>query len=160
MSAEAPAAVGGAATTGRFSDARLVRFLTAVLRQTLVEPISSGRLRTLNWPYGLLALVVAGYAVYGVAALTVVLSGLIRRESTLIMSGPQTVGLPSGAVWPLVVLLSFGTASFLTGALHGPWWVKILGLLIVLMITGMWSLRSTELTGGSGWLIGAAVIMV
>jgi hypothetical protein len=161
MSAEAPApALGGAVTTGRFRDARLVRFVSAVLRQTLVEPVNGGRLRNLDWPYGLLALVVAGYAIYAIAGLTVVLSGLIRRESTLIMPGLQTVGLPSGAVWPLVVLLSFGTASFLTAALHGPWWVKMLGLLIVLMISGTWSLRSTALTGGSGWLVGAAVIMI
>ncbi|HEV2927639.1 MAG TPA: hypothetical protein VGW74_03025 [Propionibacteriaceae bacterium] len=161
MSAEAPAPVlSGAVSMRRIRDARLVRFLTAVLRQTLAEPVNGGRLRNLDWPYGLLALVVAGYAMYAVAALTVVLSGLIRRESTLIMSGLVTVGLPSGAVWPLVVLLSFGTALFLTAALHGPWWVKILGLLIVLMITGTWSLRSTALTGGSSWLVGAAVTMV
>ena len=147
-------------STGGLPDTRLVRFLTAVLRQTLVEPINSGRLRNLSWPYGLLALVVAGYAMYAVAGLAVVLSGTIRRESSLIMSGLQTVGLPSGAAWPLVVLLSFGAASFLTAALHGPWWVKILGLLVVLMISGTWSLRSTQLTGGSAWLIVAAVTMV
>jgi hypothetical protein len=161
MSAEASVpSLGDAASSTRFRDARPVRFLLAVVRQTLIEPISSGRLRNLHWPYGLLALVVAGYAMYAIAGLMVVLSGLIRRESTLIMSGLQTVGLPNGAVWTLVVLLSFGTASFLTAALHGPWWVKVLGLLVVLIIAGTWSLRSTELTGGSGWLVGAAAIMV
>ena len=161
MSAEAPAPVlGGTVTAGRFREARPVRFLTGVLRQTLAEPVTGGRLRNLNWPYGLLGLVVAGYAMFAVAGLTVILSGLIRRESILIMSGLQTVGLPSAAVWPLVVLLSFGTASLLTAALHGPWWLKILGLLVVLMITGIWSLRSPELTGGRGWVIAAGVIMV
>ena len=63
-------------------------------------------------------------------------------------------------MWPLVLLLSFGAASFLTAALHGPWWLKILGLLVVLMISGTWSLRSAELSGGSGWLVGGAAIMV
>ena len=39
---------------------RLSRFFVAVLRQTLVEPVNAGRLRNLDWPYGLPALVVAG----------------------------------------------------------------------------------------------------
>jgi hypothetical protein len=143
----------------RSRGSRLVRFLGAVLRQTVVEPVSSGRLRNLDWPYGLRALVVAGYAMYAIAGLTVILSGVIRRESTLILSGHQTIALPSGAIWPLVVLLSFGAASFLTAALHGPWWLKIIGLLIVLMISGAWSLRSPVLSGAWGWLVGAAGTM-
>jgi hypothetical protein len=160
MSTEAPARTPDAAvSTPRFRGTRLVHFLRSVLRQTLVEPISAGRLRNLDWPYGLPALVVAAYAMYIVAGLAVVLSGPVRRGSTLLMSG-QTVGLPSGAVWPLVVLLSFGAASLLTAALHGPWWLKILGLLVVLMIAGTWTLRSTGLAGGSAWLVGAAVAMV
>ena len=132
-----------------------------MLRQTLVEPVDEGRLRNLDWPYGLLALVVAGYAMFALAGLTVILSGLIRQQSTLIISvGLQRSACPRCAVWPLVVLLSFGAASFLTAALHGPWWLKILGLLFVLMITGSWSLRSAELSGGPVWLVAAAVIMV
>ena len=162
MRAEAPdyRVLDGAPAAGRWRDGRLVRFLAAVLRQTLIEPVNGGRLRSIGWPYGLLAVVVAGYAMYAVAGLAVILSGLIRHQSTLIMSGLQTVGLPEAAVWPLVVLLSFGTASFLTAALHGPGWLKILGLLVVLMIAGSWSLRSSDLIGGTGWLLAAAVIIV
>ena len=123
MSAEAPVRIlGSGDATERFRNAPLVRFLTAVLRQTLVEPVNGGRLRDLGWPHGLRALVVAGYAMYAVAGLTAILSGPIRRRSTLLMPDLLTAGLPSGAVWPLVVLLSFATAAFLTAALHGPWW--------------------------------------
>ena len=67
-----------------------------------------------------------------------------------------SVGLPEVAVWPLVVLLSFGAASLMTAALHGPWWLKILGLIVVLMISGTWTLRSRGaqrrpgLAGGRG----------
>ena len=88
---------------------------------------------------------------FALAGLTVVLSGPIRRQSTLIISAGSTRSdCPSVAVWPLVVLLSFGTASLMTAALHGPWWLKILGLLFVLMISGSWSLRSAGLSGGPG----------
>jgi hypothetical protein len=137
-----------------------MRFLAGVLRQTLVEPVDAGRLHNLDWPYGLSALVVAGYAMFAVAALIVVLSGPIRRQSTLVISGFASVGLPEVALWPLVVLLSFGAASLMTAALHGPWWLKILGLLVVLMITGTWTLRSPGLVGGTGWLVTGVVILI
>jgi hypothetical protein len=89
----------------------------------------------------------------------VVLSGPIRRQSALVVSGFASVGLPEIAVWPLVVLLSFGAASLMTAALHGPWWLKVLGLLVVLMISGIWTLRSPSLTGGPGWLVAGVALM-
>ncbi len=159
MSAEtaAPAAAGPDAEDRH---SRLSRFVTDVLRQTLVDPVTGGRLRNLGWPYGLLALVVAGYAMFALAALTVVISGPIRRQSTLIFGGFASVGLPEVAVWPLVVLLSFGAASLMTASLHGPWWLRVLGLIFVLMISGIWTLRSADLSGGLVWPLTGAVIMV
>ena len=139
---------------------RLGRFVTGVLRQTLVDPIREGRLRDLDWPYGLPALVLAAYAMFAFAALTVVLSGPIRQQSTLIFGGAASVGLPDVAVWPLVVLLSFGAASLMAAALHGPWWLKILGLIFGLMISGGWTLRSAELSGGLVWPLTGAAIML
>ena len=70
------------------------------------------------------------------------------------------MGLPSVAVGPLVVLLSFGTAAAVTAALHGPWWLKVLGLLFGLMITGIWTLRNPGLSGGSGWLVAGVMVLV
>jgi hypothetical protein len=139
---------------------RLRRFVIGVLRQTLAEPIARGRLRSLDWPYGLTALVVAGYAMFGRAGLIVVLSGPIRRQSTLVFGGFASVGLPEVAVWPLVVLLSFGAASLMSAALHGPWWLKILGLVFGLMVSGTWTLRSAGLSGSLVWPLTGGLIML
>lgn len=158
MSAEAPARAEPVSSPP-LRDARPIRFVRTVLRQTLADPVVEGRLRDVDWPYGLPALVAAGYAMFGLAGLTVVLSGLIRGQSSLVISGFSTVGLPELAVWPMVVLLSFGAASLMTAALHGPWWLKILGLIVALMITGTWSLRSPELAGGPVWTVAGAVLM-
>ena len=160
MSAEVTTQPLAEPVNGRTREARPVRFLAGVLRQTLADPVAAGRLRNLEWPYGLSALVVAAYGMFVLAGLTVVGSGLIRREGTLIISGAQPVGLPSMAVGPMVVLLSFGTAACVTAALHGPWWLKVLGLLFGLMITGIWTLRNPGLSGGSGWLVAGVTVLV
>ena len=142
------------------SRSRSARFLDSVLRQTFVDPVAAGRLRNLDWPYGLAAVVAAAYAMFALAALIVILSGPVRQQGALIIGGSASVGLPEVAVWPLVVLLSFGTACLMTAALHGPWWLKILGLLFGLIISGSWTLRSAELSGGLVWPLAGAVIML
>jgi hypothetical protein len=159
MSAEtAPPVLAAPADEERRS--RWSRFVVGVLRQTLVDPVAGGRLRNLGWPYGLFALVVAGYVMFGLAGLIVILSGPIRRQSTLIFGGFASVGLPDVAIWPLVVLLSFGAASLMTAALHGPWWLKVLGLIFGLMVSGSWTLRSADLSGGLVWPLTGAGIML
>jgi hypothetical protein len=129
---------------------RLARFGVAIVRQTVVEPIRNGRLRDLDWPYGLRSIVLIGYLGFGVAAVIVILSGLIRQHSDLIVSATG-LGLPEQLIWPLVVLLSFGVACCVSAALHGPWWLKLLGLLFALMVIGTWSLRRGSLAGWAGW---------
>ena len=69
------------------SRSRLERFVSGLYRQTLVEPIEQGRLRDLEWPYGLRSIVLAGYVVFVIAGLMVIFSGLIREHSTLIVFG-------------------------------------------------------------------------
>jgi len=137
---------------------RLARFAAAVVRQTVVEPIRNGRLRDLDWPYGLRSIVLIGYVGFGVAAATVVISGLIRQHSNLIVSATG-LGLPEQMIWPLVVLLSFGVACCMSAALHGPWWLKLLGLLFALMVIGTWSLRRGSLAGWTGWPWMAGALM-
>ena len=137
---------------------RLVRFAAGLYRQTLVDPIEQGRLRDLKWPYGLRSIVLVGYIVFVVAGLLVIFSGLIREHSTLIVSG-TALGLPEQMVWPLVLLLSFGVASLMAAAQHGPWWLKVLGLLFTPMVMGTWSLRSPSLAGWAGWPVMAACLM-
>jgi hypothetical protein len=113
------------------------------------------------WPYGLRAIVLVGYVVFSIAALTVIFSGPIREHSTLIVFGfGSGLGLPAQTVWPLVLLLSFGVAALMAAAQHGPWWLKLLGLLFTLIVMGTWSLRSPSLVGWGGWPIMAAVLMV
>jgi hypothetical protein len=154
---------GSAASTGPGTitardRSRLARFATGLYRQTLVDPIEHGRLRDLEWPYGLRSIVLAGYIVFVIAGLMVIFSGSIREHSTLIVSGTG-LGLPEQMVWPLVLLLSFGVAALMAAAQHGPWWLKVLGLLFTLMVMRTWSLRSPSLAGWAGWPVIAAFLM-
>jgi hypothetical protein len=103
--------------------------------------------------------VLAGYTVFVIVGLMVIFSGLIRESSTLIVFG-SGLGLPEQMVWPLVLLLSFGVASLMAAAQHGPWWLKALGLLFTLTVMGTWSLRSPSLAGWAGWPVLAAILMV
>lgn len=153
-STEAPATAGAADRRPR----RLVEAGLTVLRQTVADPVTEGRLRDHGWPYGLRACVTLGYVMFGLAALLVLSSGPIRAAGELLIDGTG-VGLPVGTVWPLTVLLSFGTAALFTGALHGPWWLKVLGLLFALMITGTWSLRVSLSGSNPGWLVLAVVLV-
>ena len=78
------------------SRSRLARFASGLYRQTLVEPIEQGRLRDLGWPYGLRSIVLAGYIVFVIAGLIVIFSGLIRKNSALIVFGSGQ----AGQCWP------------------------------------------------------------
>jgi hypothetical protein len=149
----------GSGPMAHWDRSRVGRFVAALYRQTLVDPIEQGRLRDVVWPYGLRSIVMIGYIVFAIAGLMVIFSGLIRANSTLIVSGTG-LGLPEQMVWPLVLLLSFGVASAMSAAQHGPWWLKLTGLLFTLMVLGTWSLRSGSLAGWSGWPILAACLMV
>lgn len=135
-------------------------YLGRVLRETIVEPVRSGRLRDEHWPFGLRAVVLLGYGMFAAAAALVFASGPIRRHSDLTMSGTSALGLPDGAVWPLVVLLSFGLALFATAALKSPWWLKIVGLLVTLLAMGSWSLRRPQLSGSVVWPVVSGLLML
>ena len=161
MSTELTAAESGARpqTVKSWRSSAWARFVRGVLRQTLAQPISEGRLRDVGWPFGLRAIVAVGYGMFALAGLVVILSGAVRSNNTLIISGSLGVGMPDVTVWPMVVLLSFGTASLITAVLHGPAWLKIIGLLFVLAIMGTWSLRTTG-QQSPVWLLAAALIMI
>ncbi|HEX3198435.1 MAG TPA: hypothetical protein VHR39_12885, partial [Propionibacteriaceae bacterium] len=59
---------------------RLAGFVSGLYRQALVDPIEQGRLRDLEWPYGLRSIVLTGYIVFVIAGLLVIFSGLIREH--------------------------------------------------------------------------------
>jgi hypothetical protein len=149
----------GSGTIAGRDRSRFARFATGLYRQTLVDPIEQGRLRDLDWPYGLRSIVLVGYLIFVIAGLMVIFSGLVREHSTLTVSGAG-LGLPEQMVWPLVLLLSFGVASLMAAAQHGPWWLKVLGLLFTLMVIGTWSLRSPLLAGWVGWPVIAVGLMI
>jgi hypothetical protein len=138
---------------------QLARFITVLYRQALVDPIENGRLRDLAWPYGLRSIVSVGYLVFAIAGLAVIFSRFIRQHSSLIVSGTG-LGLPEQSIWPLVLFLSFGVASAVSAAQHGPWWLKLAGLSFALMVVGTWSLRSASLAGWAGWPLLAAGFLV
>ncbi|HLM22806.1 MAG TPA: hypothetical protein VK390_14945 [Propionibacteriaceae bacterium] len=156
--AEPGSSAGSEAIAGH-PRSRFARFATDLYRQTLADPIEQGRLRDLDWPYGLRAIVIVGYVIFVIAGLMVIFSGLVREHSTLTVSGTG-LGLPEQTVWPLVLLLSFGVASLMAAAQHGPWWLKVLGLLFTLMVLGTWSLRSPLLAGWAGWPVIAVGLMI
>jgi hypothetical protein len=149
----------GSGTIASRDRSQFARFATGLYRQTLVDPIEQGRLRDLDWPYGLRSIVLVGYLIFVIAGLMVIFSGLVREHSTLTVSGTG-LGLPEQMVWPLVLLLSFGVASLMAAAQHGPWWLKVLGLLFTLMVIGTWSLRSPLLAGWVGWPVIAVGLMI
>ena len=162
MSTELAASESGTSRSAvpRWRNSTWGRFVRGMLRQTLAQPIAAGRLRDVGWPFGLRAVVAAGYGMFALAGFLVIMSAAVRSNNTLIISGTLGVGMPDVTVWPMVVLLSFGTASLITAVLHGPAWLKIIGLLFVLAIMGTWSLRSTGLHQSTGWFIAGVVIMV
>ncbi len=152
-------AQGGEDSIRSWRTTRPVRFVRGVVRQSVLEPVTAGRLRNEGWPHGLRAVVVMAYAMFGVAALLVVASGPIRRSSTLVVGG-DGVGTPQGLVWVLVLLLSFGSAALTTAVLHGPVLLKIVGALYALAIMGSWSVRGPATGGGLRWLLLALILIV
>ncbi|GAA3556476.1 hypothetical protein GCM10022197_09560 [Microlunatus spumicola] len=130
--------------------ARVVPYVRAVARQTVVAPVREGRIREDAWPYGLRAVVLLAYLTFLLAGVLVVASGPIRRASVLDAGASGGVGLPEPAVWMLATLFSFGLSLLLTAGLRAPWWLRLLALLVVLAALAAWSLR-TPGTSGSVW---------
>ena len=139
------------ATAGRAWAARSASFLRGVVGQTVVAPVREGRIRDAGWPYGLRAVVLVGYLAFVLAGLLVVGSGAIRRGAVLLPSDSLLSGLPDPAVWMLATLFSFGLSLLLVAGLHGPWWLRLLALLVVLTTLAFWALRTPSTSGWVGW---------
>lgn len=113
-------------------------FAASLWRGTVVQRVHDGRLRDLDWPYGLKAVVITGSAVYGLGVLLVIFSATARAASPLVVPATLTASIPSGLVWLLIFMIIFALALFESAALHGPWWLKTLGLLITGLVMGFW----------------------
>ena len=140
--------------------ARSASFVRGVVGQTVVTPVREGRIRDTGWPYGLRAVVLLGYAAFGLAALLVVASSALRRNAVLGAGGSALVGLPEPAVWMLATLFSFGLSLLLVAGLRAPWWLRLLALLIVLATLSAWSLRTPGTSGWPGWWLVVLVLLL
>jgi hypothetical protein len=118
-----------------------------VVDQAVLAKVRDGRLRDDSWPYGLRAVVVVGVALCALATLLALFAGPIRGWSELTVPNSLTSSVPDALVWLLVLLLAFCLALLTTAAIHGPWWLSVLGLLSVGLLLGAWSITTTTTRG-------------
>jgi hypothetical protein len=144
-----PEVSAAAAPRAPWWDSPPFRFLRVLWRETIANRVSDGRLRGQGWPRGLRALVWLALGVYLIAALLVVFSSALRRSEQLIVLNYQSVGTPSGVVWPLIFLVSFSLALVATATLHAPWWGKIIALLLMAASLGAWGLTTSATSSGA-----------
>jgi hypothetical protein len=125
--------------------AGLASGLRAVWRAAVADKVSSGRLRNVDWPYGLGAVVALAMFLGVAAAVLALVSGPLRGQSDLVVPGTLHNSTPSGLVWLLTFLVVAAVAIFSVAALHGPWWLKLLGFGTGAVFVAMWGV-----TGGIG----------
>ena len=116
-----------------------------VWRAAVGEKVAAGRLRDLNWPYGLNAVVALVLVMCGVAAGLALLSGPLRASSELLIPNQLSSSTPVGVVWLVTFLVVVGLTVFAQAALHGPWWLKVLGVAVGASLLMIWGV-----TGGVG----------
>ena len=119
----------------------------SVIDQALLAKVREGRLRDDGWPYGLRAVVVVGAVLFASAALLALFAGPIRSWSDLTVPNSLSSSVPDSLVWVLVFLLTYCLALLTTAALHGPWWLTVLGLLSVALLLGAWSVATATTRG-------------
>lgn len=119
----------------------------SVLDQAVLVKVRSGRLREERWPYGLRAVVGVGAVLFALTALLALFAGPIRGWSDLTVPNSLTSSVPDALVWVLVFLLAYCLALMTTAALHGPWWLTVLGLLSVALLLGAWSVATATTRG-------------
>lgn len=129
------------------TDRRPGAAVRSVVDQAVLAKVRDGRLRDDSWPYGLRAVVVVGVALCVVATVLALFAGPIRGWSELTVPNSLTSSVPDALVWLLVLLLTFCLALLTTAAIHGPWWLSVLGLLSVGLLLGAWSIATTTTRG-------------
>lgn len=146
---------------------RLAQFGRAFLRDVIVTPVRSGRLRDGGgWPYGLSAVVAVAVALYVGAVVLVLTSSHWRSEGVLGVPSTLSASIPRALVWVLILLLVFSLALFESAALRGPWWLKTLGAIMTALVMGVWGLRGSTIAGAPwapfpvGMLIIGVVVFV
>jgi len=139
---------------------RGLTFLAGLWRGAIVQRVQNGRLRDLDWPYGLKSVVITSAAVYVLGVLLVIFSSALRAGSELVVPSTLTASVPSGLVWLLIFMIMFALALFQAAALHGPWWLQTLGLLMTVLVMGFWGVLggASQGTTVGRWFAAALVL--
>lgn len=118
-----------------------------VIDQAVLAKVRAGRLRSDDWPYGLRAVVQVAIGLFALTTLLALFAGPIRGRSELTVPNSLTSSVPDALVWVLVFLLAFCLAVLTTAAIHGPWWLSVLGLLSVGLLLTIWSVAGASTRG-------------
>ncbi len=116
------------------------QILVEVLRRVLVDPVRTGRLRRTDWPSGLTTIVLIGLTAYVLALAAAVLAGPLRDR----LPHDSTDGFPPALLPAMIMLVAVVVALGVTGCLHAPWSLRLVGLLLPLVLgigISSWSLR-------------------
>lgn len=116
--------------------------------RVLVDPVRGGRLRDIDWPYGLRWVVAVGYLAYGLGAAVVLAASAIRRDADLAVASTLSSTIPRAWLWVPIVIVVVALTLFQTATLHASWWLRPIGAGTTLVIMGSWGLRYSRLSGG------------
>lgn len=104
-------------------------------RHVVVEPVREGRLRDVDWPFGLRPIVVVGVVGYVAAAVLVLLSGWLREWIPLTaQSGAATLTLPRAIIWVVLALTALSMTLAVCGALHARAWFRWLTTAFIALV--------------------------
>lgn len=111
------------------------RTITEFVERVIVEPVREGRLRDIDWPFGLRPVVMIGIVGYVVAAALVLFSGPLRELLPLASQpGSTMLVLPRAIVWVVLALTALSTTLAASGALHARAWLRWLMTSFVVVI--------------------------
>ncbi len=137
-----------AATSRPTARGRLAAAVRLVLRGVVLRRVAEGRLRNVRWPAGWSGVIAVGYVGFAVSAL-LVLTAPVWRDGVLVQVGNDIELIPRATVWVFALLVMTVAALFHLGAVHGPWWSKIISLVIMVVLMALWP---SLLASTAGWL--------
>lgn len=112
-----------------------------IVDKVLLERIRHGRLRDVGWPDGLRAIVVAAIISGAIGIALVVFSTPLRRALPLGVADTLAFSAPRALVWVVLGLIVFALVLLQTAALHGVWWLRVLGLATTGAVMVTWGFR-------------------
>lgn len=127
--------------SGRAAAPRIVADIAVnLVRQVILEPIRTGRLRPDGWADGIRAMVAVALVVY-LAGLAAAVSAPLLRTA---LPHDNRAGFPDAVLPVIMVAVVIITGLAITGSLHAIWPLRVIALLLQLVLTihlGSWSSR-------------------